>query len=719
MMDSVVRSWVELVTLSVMQGTLIVGAALLALRVFARQSAARRHTVILVALLGLLLVPGGLWLAQLRSAEQPGSATQMAAGNKGAVVSDGTVSLDLQQSAEEAPTTPLSISPRLSVQVTRFSWLRALFLLWCAGVFVQFMRLGAGVLAVRRVRKRSLPAYGDLASRIGLEIGEVNKRRIFLSPAVGAPVTMGFLRARVVLPPDLVRQLSDTELRAVLLHELAHIERRDTWACSLQRIAEIFLYHHPLVWWLGRRLNVERERACDERVVARMHAPREYARALLRVATLTQSAPRFLLASSAPGAGLASRIEQLLRPARLLSVRVRALALIAAALLTAAAATTPRVALEAARLGNAALPGDPGTGTGSIGERIDATLQTYVPHGFSGVVLVAQGDRIVLHKAYGLADRERNIAMTTGTYFSTAGMTKAVTAAGVLLLEQDGRLSTADRLARYIGALPGAKNDVTLHDLLTHTDGLTRAGAELAGSSRDAFVSSVKETPIAYAPGTATRYTDIGYSLLGVVIEQASGESYESFIRKRVFAPAGMTASRFENEALPAGATLAVEYTGPVGDQHRVAPRAYQWGRRASLGLVTTAEDLFRLLRASEAGFGYDVRRKLFTPQNTSNYGTQLAYGWDVSGSKGELLHRRLAGTPGLEGELLNNLEQGWSAVILVNSAVGWRYAVWDEIAAAFNKLPPTGLEFILSRRRYAPYQGGPVAPVRSLVMTR
>jgi CubicO group peptidase (beta-lactamase class C family) len=297
----------------------------------------------------------------------------------------------------------------------------------------------------------------------------------------------------------------------------------------------------------------------------------------------------------------------------------------------------------------------------ALARRIDSTLREFAQHDFAGVVLVAHGDRIILNKGYGLADRERGVPMTANTYFSTAGITKALTAAGVLLLEQEGVLHTDDPVAKYIGALPGAKNATTLHHLLTHTDGLSRPGARLSTTSQESFVSSLKETPIAYVPGSATRYTDLGHSLLGVVLERASGESYESFIRRRVLDPAGMRDSRFENEVLPAGATLAREYSGPVGAQHPVAPRGYTWGRRASLGLVSTAIDVYRLLRASETLFPEQVRRKLFQPQTTSDYGALHAYGWTY-GKARNTTAQETAGTPGFEGEVLSDSAHDWSA---------------------------------------------------------
>ena len=706
------RGWLDVFVLGLVQGTLLTGAALLSLSALARLSAARRHTFLLALLIALLIVP-----IVLRAL--PSLVRERTSSNAPFVVKESARAAQPNQPALAANDTelttslPVPISPRRDVAVSSFIWLRIIFGAWCLGVLVQLARFVAGLVAVARLKRGARPLSREERQRVVEALGVVSAQRVLISAEARAPMTLGFLQVRIVLPAALIDRLIDDELRDVLLHELAHVERRDVWACAAQRLVEVFLYYHPLSWLLSRRLQVERERACDERVVAHTGAPRAYARSLLRVATLTTGAAPLRLASSAPGSGLTHRVEELLRPGQTLSSRLRVAAMLTALALLTVAASAPRIVFQRQVSSLVSLKGS--SDTKAIGDRIDATLQSYVPHGFSGVVLVAKGDEIVLHKAYGLADREHHIAMTTGTYFSTAGMTKALTAADLLLLEQDGKLRTSDSVARYIGQLPGAKNAVTLHHLLTHSDGLVRAGAQLDVATEKAFVAAIKQTPIAYTPGSATRYTDIGYSLLGVIIERVSGESYEKFSRERVLTPAGMTETRFESETLPAGAVRAVEYSGPVGRQEAVAPRAYTWGRRGALGLVTTAGDLFRLLLASERAFGADVRSRLFTPRSSSNYGTMHGYGWDVVGDQGGLLHRRLAGTPGFEGELLNNLEEGWSAVILVNSAVGWRYAVWDEISLAFKQLPAHPLDSVLVRRHYAPYQGGSIMPVRTV----
>ena len=200
-----------------------------------------------------------------------------------------------------------------------------------------------------------------------------------------------------------------------------------------------------------------------------------------------------------------------------------------------------------------------------------------------------------------------------------------------------------------------------------------------------------------------------------MLVEGVAGEPYERFVRRRLLAPAGMTDSGFEGEPLPRGAVLAREYAGPPDEQHPVAPRPYRWGRRASLGLVTTAEDLYRLLHGmrSDGVLPADVRRRMLTPRVATSYRTLQGYGWDLQRINGARVERRLAGTPGFEGELLRNLDEGWEAVILVNTQVGWRYAVWDEISAAVRGAPSAPLDSVIARLRHAPYLGGRPVPVR------
>jgi CubicO group peptidase (beta-lactamase class C family) len=291
---------------------------------------------------------------------------------------------------------------------------------------------------------------------------------------------------------------------------------------------------------------------------------------------------------------------------------------------------------------------------------------------------------VVLSKGYGLADRERGIPATAETRYSVAGFTKMFTAAGILTLEDEGLVRVADSLSRFFGRLPGTTGEVTLHQLLTHTDGLTRQNAPVYRSDPDAFIRAVVATPDTFDPGEGYRYNDFGHSVLGVIIERVSGSSYETFIRDRFLQPAGLLATGFENDL--SGQPYAIEYAGPAGRQHPIPPRSYAWGRRASLGMVSTVGDMFRWIQAMRDPriISTRVRQRMLEPHGPTDWGAERGYGWDRVGQRdGSVLWRRVAGTPGMEGEILHDPVRGWTAVILVNSRVEWRFRVWDDIADA------------------------------------
>jgi CubicO group peptidase (beta-lactamase class C family) len=158
-----------------------------------------------------------------------------------------------------------------------------------------------------------------------------------------------------------------------------------------------------------------------------------------------------------------------------------------------------------------------------------------------------------------------------------------------------------------------------------------------------------------------------------------TGEEYESYIRTRYLEPAGLAMTGFEGD----GGLVATEYTGPAEKLQPAGARAYRWGRRASLGLVSTAGDLYRWFQAlsDPRVVPARVRAELFQVRGRTDYGSEQGYGLElINRGQGHRLWRRVAGTPGMEGEILYDPDQEWTAVILVNTRLGWRFRVWRDI---------------------------------------
>jgi D-alanyl-D-alanine carboxypeptidase len=291
---------------------------------------------------------------------------------------------------------------------------------------------------------------------------------------------------------------------------------------------------------------------------------------------------------------------------------------------------------------------------------------------------------VVLERGYGLADRGRGIPATSATRYSLAGFTKAVTAAAIAQLAVEGKLSLDDPVSRYVPELTGSKGTATIDQLLTYRDGMARLGAPIFRATERDFLAALNATPADFAPGTGFRYNDFGHSLLGIVIERVTGQRYEDYVRSRFFDPLGLELG-FE----PDGAQMAVEYQGEAGRQEPIGRRAWHWGRRASLGMVGTARDAHRWLEAIDQGTAITpaARELIMAHRSPTDYGAIQTYGWELNGGIGaDPVLRRVAGTPGFEGEILRDDADGWSAVILVNSRLGWRFRIWrliDRLAAS------------------------------------
>ena len=187
--------------------------------------------------------------------------------------------------------------------------------MWIAAVWglmflYRSMQIVRSYLYLGRVKRRAsscsqgLPPLGRSA-------------RLLLSAEIGAPIATGFLRPAVILPDDLPGKLSREELDHVLLHETAHIARWDDWTNLLARVLDGVLALHPVALWILRRIEIEREAACDNWVICRTRSPRSYAQSLVHLYELRFAVPRRseILAAGIFGGGsrLGERIEALLR----------------------------------------------------------------------------------------------------------------------------------------------------------------------------------------------------------------------------------------------------------------------------------------------------------------------------------------------------------------------------------------------------------------------
>jgi CubicO group peptidase (beta-lactamase class C family) len=182
-----------------------------------------------------------------------------------------------------------------------------------------------------------------------------------------------------------------------------------------------------------------------------------------------------------------------------------------------------------------------------ISTLIDNYMQAQVNiNEFTGTVLVAQKGTIIYEKAFGMADREWNIPNTVQSKFEIGSITKQFTAACILQLAEQGKLSLDDKLSKYFADFPKA-DSVTIHMLLTHTSGIKDYTQVPEFSKvctlrleKDSMVALIKKQPFGFSPGTEWSYSSSGYFLLGYIIEKVSGKSYNDYVANNIIQKAGL-----------------------------------------------------------------------------------------------------------------------------------------------------------------------------------
>src|SRR5215813_382247 len=175
-------------------------------------------------------------------------------------------------------------------------------------------------------------------------------------------------------------------------------------------------------------------------------------------------------------------------------------------------------------------------------DRLKQVVQPYVDaQMFMGSVLVAKNGEVIFSKSYGMADLEWSVPNSSTTRFNIASMTKQFTAASILVLEDRGKLRTDDSVKKYLPDAPASWDKVTIYHLLTHTSGISDDSAKYEPGTPDKLVFNDK--PLSFQPGERWAYTNLGYIVLGYLIERISGQTYEDFVRDYIFKPLGMNDS--------------------------------------------------------------------------------------------------------------------------------------------------------------------------------
>jgi CubicO group peptidase (beta-lactamase class C family) len=322
----------------------------------------------------------------------------------------------------------------------------------------------------------------------------------------------------------------------------------------------------------------------------------------------------------------------------------------------------------------------------NIEVRVDEYLQPYIEAGgFSGAVLIAKGGKIVLSKGYGMANYELDVPNTAQTKFHIASISKTFTAASILILEEKGKLSVRDPLAKFISDYPRG-DKITIHHLLTHTSGIPNVNdfSDYEEKSRfphtlEEIISWFKDKPLEFKPGEKYSYSNSNYNLLAYIIEKVSGKSYGEFLKENIFEPLGMNNTGHDGMAGTLLKNQAAGYVPAAGSGIENTPYL-DWSIKTGNGsLYSTAEDLYKWDRAL---YTDKILKKNSLNKMFIDYGNGVGYGWFV----GKHLNRQVVyyngRSPGFTSYLDRFIDDDACIIILSNNYAPVPHLIVKDLAA-------------------------------------
>jgi CubicO group peptidase (beta-lactamase class C family) len=271
------------------------------------------------------------------------------------------------------------------------------------------------------------------------------------------------------------------------------------------------------------------------------------------------------------------------------------------------------------------------------GAKIDDFMTRIERLGFSGALLVAKDGKVIVHKAYGYRDPAKKAPYTLDTIAPVGSVTKQFTAAAILALEEEGKLKTTDLITKYFHDVPPDKQGLTLHQLLTHSAGFPgEIGGDYEAINREDFIKLAMARKLLFEPGTAYEYSNVGYSLLGAIVEIVTGGSYERYLHDRLFARAGMEQTGYVIPKWDRGKVAHGIHNGE--DEGTFLDRAWAadgpyWHLRANGGILSTPADMYRwhLALLGDKVLSAASRKKFFTPYvREGDSPSSYAYGWAI-----------------------------------------------------------------------------------------
>ncbi|HEY5806526.1 MAG TPA: serine hydrolase domain-containing protein, partial [Povalibacter sp.] len=327
--------------------------------------------------------------------------------------------------------------------------------------------------------------------------------------------------------------------------------------------------------------------------------------------------------------------------------------------------------------------------------QVDRLMSRYQGDVPGASLLVIRDGKPLVQRSYGLSNLEEHTTATPATNYRLASVTKQFTAASILLLAEDGKLSLDDSLSRWLPTLPPVATTMTIRQTLSHMTGLIDyedvIPPEMTAQLHDADVLKILEgqNRTYFPPGSSYRYSNSGYSLLALIVGKASGKDFATFLKERIFTPLGMSPTVALEEGISTVANRAFGYS----EENGTWTRTDQSQTSAVLGdggIYSSIDDLAKWDAALYDGrlLSDKSRQLAFTPVTaTDDHSVRYGMGWRITDETigGSTLWHS-GETMGFRNVIVRYPQQHFTVVLLTNRNDPEPYQTARSIAWVFLK---------------------------------
>lgn len=310
-----------------------------------------------------------------------------------------------------------------------------------------------------------------------------------------------------------------------------------------------------------------------------------------------------------------------------------------------------------------------------------------------GLALAVVTNGVVLKTAgYGLANVELGAPVRTDTVFQIQSVTKTFTAAAIMMLVEEGKVSLEDKLTKHLDGLPETWDAITVRHLLTHTSGIKDFINEPTVDLRkdlkpEDVIESLRKLPLNFQPGEKYAYSNTGYHLLGMVIRKVAGKTWDDFLRKRIFHPLGMNDTRVISwsEIITNRASGYGWDDGQLRNGSFIAPTILGY---AGGGLRSTVLNLAKWDAAlcTEQLLKRSTLEQMWTPAKFNNgKDSTYGFGWGISREHG---HRLISHTgshsTGFKSVIARFVDDKLTVIVLTNQRAADQMAIAKGVAGFY-----------------------------------